>query len=387
MTACRVCRAMIGAPVFDAPAPALTSIMTLLDVPTRVFVCEGCGHAQCEDIPDIQDFYDRVYRISLAGDDHDQVFAVETDGRVIYRTDHQAGIALRLLDIPRGARVLDYGAAKSDTLRKIYAARPDIQPHVFDVSTDYAAAWQGWVPEAAQATYAVPAAWLGTFDVVTSYFVIEHVPDPVAFVRTIASLLRPGGSALLALPDVDANPGDMAVADHLNHFSEASLWRLLADAGLTVRTLDKAAFPGAFFVTATRTDDAAQDIPASLVAGAVARAQEICTFWKDAAASLDQQAASFAGCKAAIYGAGFYGSWIYSRIRDTVRLGAVLDRNPHLQGGTQFGVPVLPPERIPGDIDVLFVGLNPLKARDAIAMQPWLQRSGLAHVWISGSLT
>ena len=382
MTPCRVCRATIDAPAYQTPAPALTSINTLVDVPTRVYVCESCGHAQCDDIPEIQTFYDQVYRISLAGDDHDQVFAVETDGSVIYRTDRQADIALRLLDIPRGARVLDYGAAKSDTLRKIHALRPDIRPHVFDVSTDYAAAWQGWVPEAAQATYSVPAAWDGTFDVIMSYFVIEHVPDPVAFVRTIASLLRPGGSVLLALPDVDANPGDMAVADHLNHFSEASLWRVLADAGFTVHALDKAAFPGAFFVTATRTDDAAQNVPAPLVERAVTRAEEICRLWKDAAGSLDRQAAGFAGRKAAIYGAGFYGSWIYSRIRDTVRLAAVLDRNPHLQGGAQFGVPVLPPERIPDDIDVLFVGLNPLKARDAIAVQPWLHRPGLEHVWI-----
>ena len=90
MTGCRVCRAPIDGPAYEAPAPALTSITTLLDVPTRVFVCETCGHAQCDDIPEIQTFYDKVYRISLAGDDHDQVFAVNADGSVIYRTDHQA---------------------------------------------------------------------------------------------------------------------------------------------------------------------------------------------------------------------------------------------------------------------------------------------------------
>lgn len=379
MNACRICREPLPAPAYETPAPAITSIMTFLDVPTRVFVCEACGHAQCDDIPEIQTFYDKVYRISLAGDDCDQIFAVEPDGTVVYRTDHQAALALRLLELPQGAHVLDYGAAKADTLRKMHAARPDILPHVFDVSRDYVAAWQGWVPADAQATYDVPSSWTGRFEAVMSHFVIEHVPDPVAYVRAIADLLAPDGVVLLSMPDASANPGDIVVADHLSHFSEASLRRALAEAGLTPTTIDASSFPGAFFVVAERGASVHNAAPAANAAG---RAHELCAFWSTASAHLDAEAQRFSGCKAAIYGAGFYGSWIYSRVRDTVDLAAILDRNPHLQGSAQFGVPVLPPEQIPDDIDVLFVGLNPLKAREAIAAQPWLQRPGLAHVWI-----
>ncbi|WP_072393218.1 methyltransferase domain-containing protein [Hyphomicrobium sp. CS1GBMeth3] len=380
MKVCRVCREAISAPAYERPAPALTSISTLIDVPTRVFVCDCCGHAQCHDLPDIHAFYDRDYRISLASDDHDQVFAVHADGTIIYRTDHQAEIALGLLDLPEGARVLDYGAAKSDTLRKVHAARPDIQPHVFEVSSDYVAAWQGWIPDAAQAVYSVPASWHGRFDAVMSHFVIEHVPDPVGFIRSISELLRLGGTLLLSLPDVSANPGDMTVADHLNHFSEASLRRALVAGGFLPTTIDSASFPGAFFAVAIRTDE--PPAGGAHAHEAVERAHQICAFWRQAAANLDEQGARFAGRKAAIYGAGFYGSWIYSRVSTRVAPAAFLDRNPHLQGGSHFGVPVLPPERIPDDIEVLFIGLNPLKAKDVIAVQPWLNRAGLHHVWI-----
>lgn len=380
MTVCRVCGETIAAPAYDAPAPALTSIMTLLDVPTRVFVCDGCGHAQCDDIPDIQAFYDTTYQISLSSADHDQVFAVAPDGTVLFRTDHQTDIALRLLDLPQGARVLDYGAAKADTLRKMMGRRADIAPHVFDVSADYAEAWRAWVPEEAQATYTVPEAWRGAFDAVMSHFVIEHVPNPVCFLSDIAALLKPDGQALLSLPDVAANPGDMVVADHLNHFCEASLSRALSRAGLELVTLDRTSFPGAFFAIAKPASgtvcdswDAKDD---------AARAREICASWERAAEHLDQAAKDHAGSRCTIYGAGFYGSWIMSRVGTILDISAFLDRNPHLVGGEHFGKPVMKPEDIPADIEVLFVGLNPLKARDAIAVQPWLNRAGLQHVWL-----
>lgn len=380
MTACRVCGETIPTPAYDAPAPALTSIMTLLDVPTRVFVCDGCGHAQCDDIPDIQAFYDTTYRISLSSADHDQVFSVAPDGAVLFRTDHQTDIALKLLDLPQEARVLDYGAAKADTLRKMVERRADIAPHVFDVSADYRTAWLGWVPEEAQATYTVPKAWLGQFDVVMSHFVIEHVPDPVGFLSDIAALLKSDGQALLSLPDVAANPGDMVVADHLNHFSETSLERALARAGLKLVALDRASFSGAFFVVAKCASPPA--IAPGSAKNDAARAREICTSWELATERLDQVAKDNAGKTCAIYGAGFYGSWIMSRVGTMLDVSAFLDRNPHLVGGEHFGKPVLKPEDIPADVEVLFIGLNPLKAREAIAAQPRLNRAGLQHVWL-----
>ena len=177
MTTCRVCASPIGEVAYEASAPALTSMMAFIDIPTLVFVCDDCGHAQCADLPDIETFYDTTYRISLESDDHDQIFAVAADGSPIYRTDHQAAIGLRLMDLPQGAAILDYGAGKATTLRKMCAARPDLKPHVFDVSRDYMPAWTGWVTPENQSTYSVPEAWSGRFQAIISHFVIEHVAD------------------------------------------------------------------------------------------------------------------------------------------------------------------------------------------------------------------
>ena len=383
MTACRVCGGEIAALAYETPAPALTSIMTLIDVPTRVYVCDGCGHAQCDEIPDIETFYDTGYRISLSSEGHDQIFAVKPDGTVIFRTDHQAEIARNLLDLPQGARLLDYGAAKADTLRKIIAARPDIEPHVFDVSTDYASAWNGWIAPDAQAAYEVPETWNGRFDAAMSHFVIEHVADPVGFIRGIHKLLKPRGTLLLSMPDVSANPGDMTVADHVNHFSEASLRRALAAGGFEVSMIDVTSFPGAFFAVAVRSETPARpEQDAILVRQAVERGLEICDFWRTSAANLEKRAATFRGRKVAIYGAGFYGGWIFSRIGNDVELTAFLDQNPGLQNTEHFGYPVSAPTAIAEDAEALFIGLNPLKARAAIASMPYLHRPGLELLWL-----
>jgi SAM-dependent methyltransferase len=385
MTSCRVCRSSISGASYEASAPALTSMMSFIDVPTRVFVCGECGHAQCDDLPDIETFYDTTYRISLESQDHDQIFAVSAEGTPIYRTDHQAAIGLRLLDSVSGGAILDYGAGKADTLRKMCLARPDLHPHVFDVSRDYAASWSGWVKPEDQASYTVPDTWVGRFQAIISHFVIEHVADPVAFLKTLHTLLAPGGRLLLSMPDVAANPGDMTVADHLNHFSRASLQRALALSGFTLEKVDSDAFPGAFFIVAARSAqpvtiaDNGQD-----VAEAVSTAKDICRFWERATVHLDDAAKRFSGKRAAVYGSGFYGSWICSRIEADVDFQLFLDQNPKLQGAVHFNRPILAPSKLDDDVDVVFIGLNPLKARAAIAGQPALNRAGLDLVWIDG---
>lgn len=386
MKNCRVCGNGLGPAVYEAPAPALTSIFTAIDIPTAVHLCGTCGHAQGPDLPDIQAFYDTQYRISLESDDHDQIFATGADGTPIYRTDHQTAISLDLLGLQQDALVLDFGAAKAGTLRKITARRPDVVPHVFDVSSDYRDAWQGWVLPENQATYQVPPTWQGKFDAVMSHFVIEHVADPVAFLKTIRQLLKPEGLLLLSLPDVSGNPGDMAVVDHLNHFSQASLSYAFNKAGFNPVKLDTTSFPGACFAVATpAVIDDVEDVPdATAVAQAVAQGISICEFWQDATRRIDAAAKRYAGKRCAIYGAGFYGSWIHGHVKGALDIAAFLDQNPNLQGTTHFGHDVIAPADLPEDIEVVFMGLNPLKARAVAAQVPALSRQGLDLVWLGG---
>jgi 2-polyprenyl-3-methyl-5-hydroxy-6-metoxy-1,4-benzoquinol methylase len=83
----------------------------------------------------------------------------------------------------------------------------------------------------------------GAYDLVTMWDVIEHVPDPMAYVRKAASLVRPGGVFALATPDVDSVPARLTGArwvgyklseEHVYYFSTKMLARMLDEAGFEV---------------------------------------------------------------------------------------------------------------------------------------------------------
>jgi SAM-dependent methyltransferase len=347
--------------VYRAPAPAITSLSTRLDAETVCHVCSSCGHAQSPDLPDLKRFYDNEYKISLASDDHDQLYEFQ-NGQPVYRTAKQAELVLEFAKLPQGARVLDYGAAKAATLRSVMAQRPDLAPYVFDVSEDYRAHWSDWVPADAQATYRAPETWNGRLDLVTAHFVLEHVAAPAEVFADIARLLAPGGLAFVTVPDVLSNPGDLLVVDHVNHFTPPSVRRALAGAGMIAERIVQNAFRGAFVILARRgqSEDTTEDVAATVQA-----LRDVAAFWRGVRDRILAAAARHGDRPAAIYGAGFYGALVAATLGDRQRLVGHLDRNLHVQAASSVK-PVFDPLDAPSEIEVVYAGLNPTIARGVL---------------------
>ncbi|WP_180956060.1 class I SAM-dependent methyltransferase [Monaibacterium marinum] len=308
----------------------------------------------------MQAFYDTDYKISLQSDGHDQLYELTDDGPV-FRTQHQARLVLDG-DVPQGGRVLDFGSGKAATLQAIMAQRPDLSPHVFDVSRDYVEHWRGWISEKSQASYDLPASWDGTMDLVTAHFVLEHVADPVAVLRDMARMLKLGGEAFFLVPDPEANSGDLLVVDHINHFTRPALERLVSLSGLEVRSIESGGFRGAWTVRAVRSAPA--DLANASGAQAAASIGALTDLWAGILDAMTAAAPDLAGQRYAIYGAGFYGTLALSRMQEQPV--CFIDSNPHLAGGTHLGIPVVMPGSQPSDLTQIVVALNPAIAKEAM---------------------
>ena len=80
-----------------------------------------------------------------------------------------------------------------------------------------------------------------SFDVVHMSHLIEHVPEPGAFLNEVARVTKPGGYLILVTPDVAGFQSKLfgkqwrsAIADHLHLFSYRVLRLLLEETGFEV---------------------------------------------------------------------------------------------------------------------------------------------------------
>jgi SAM-dependent methyltransferase len=83
------------------------------------------------------------------------------------------------------------------------------------------------------------------FDAAVLLDVLEHVPDPLPFLRALHARLRPGGRLLIMTPNLaswlarvsGARWVSLKVPEHVLYYTPQSLRRVLANAGFAVRTL------------------------------------------------------------------------------------------------------------------------------------------------------
>ncbi len=225
---CRVCAA--------PTSPAGSKRGRLTDRPFALRRCARCGYAFVAD-PD-EDYarlYDeRYYRGEGADPFVDYLFELERPQETIRRWEWQglAEVVRALVPVGAKTRWLDYGCGNGGLVR-----------HLNATGACAAAGFEtGWI--AARARVAgIPLLGadelerLGaSFDVVTAIEVIEHAVEPLALLRSIRRLLRPGGLLFLTTGNA-ANHRDLTswgyvIPDiHVSFFEPATLERALTMTG------------------------------------------------------------------------------------------------------------------------------------------------------------
>lgn len=364
---------------------SLTSLCQVHPGATLVYVCGRCGHCQSDVMNDVEAYYDAEYDILVDSEEEDQIYEV-VDGTPVYRTEHQVRTLLQKLPMNGAVDLLDYGCAKSSTIRTLCATSPAVTPHLFDVSARYIPFWEKFASSDHWAVNTPRPEWESHFDVVTSFFSLEHIPSPARSLAEIARLLKPGGSFYCIVPNVASNIADLIVVDHCNHFTAPSLAYLIEDAGLELREIDAHAHRGAFVLVASKPDGTARAPESDAMAQVpvvLAELAEIADFWQRAADRVREfEAALPIGEPIAVYGAGFYGAFIAANLAQPARIACFVDQNPFLQGRLLDGKPILAPADLPASIRAMLVGLNPAHARRIIDDIPTLRARQLDYFFL-----
>lgn len=379
---CNVCYAQLSEPLYEASSnQALTSLCELRPGRVRVWLCPSCGHLRGEALPDTRNYYESDYRILLDHDDEDQIYEVQAE-RIVYRTDHQVATLLSKLDLPAGARLLDYGCAKAATPRRLLALRPDLQVHLFDVSAMYTRYWQQFLSQERWAIHDTPANWQGRFNVVTSFFALEHIPEPADTLRRIAALLAEDGVFYGVVPDTFGNVADFVVIDHINHFTDVSLYTLLQKSGFADICIDADAHRGALVFTARKIGPRSKR---PNLAASLSRSGKLADYWVGLDSQIVATEATHLGLPSAIYGSGFYGAYIASVLQKLDQVLCFLDASPYQQGKSLFGRPILSPADLPEQVKLLYIGLNPRIARSVVSEMTWLHGRDLKLIFLDES--
>ncbi len=201
--------------------------------------CGRCGLLYLNPRPldaSIVSFYDESY---FTNNGHGSAYKdyVSMQGVALKHREHPGFLALHVIEryvAPRGKRLLDIGCAGGHLLH--VARRRGFIVMGVDISP-YAAAQ-------AKRSFGVDvfAGSLGqadfegaSFDVVTALEVIEHLIDPVEWLREIHRILKPGGLVLLSTPNGGCAGkfgerwrGFTTSFEHLTFFDESTLNKALA---------------------------------------------------------------------------------------------------------------------------------------------------------------
>jgi 2-polyprenyl-3-methyl-5-hydroxy-6-metoxy-1,4-benzoquinol methylase len=352
---------------------------TTLQGATVVNYCSECGHVQTDPLIDLKAYYEETYEVGRLNENDDQLYTMDGE-KPIYRAEHQARVACQKLAMTEGVRVLDYGCGKSLTMMRICKIMPSLQPFLYDVSDKYLPIWSTFTRPEHCFVRQIPDSAKESFDVVTSFYALEHISGLQESLQSIRDCLKPGGVFYFIVPNVLVNLADFIVADHVNHFLPSSLQAMLKVNGFECIEVDESVHFAAYVVTARKAAGVITTAAFSLTSALQGshdypvdesekdKLYDISEFWTSQQERLTTRLDSLpVDSSVAIYGAGFYGTYLRGLLEASGRTPAIIvDQNPFLQGTRVAGVPVVSPHELPEFIDTLLVGLNPQSAKQII---------------------
>jgi len=299
-------------------------------------------------------------------------------------------VLVNTLNINSETKLLDFGCGKSLTMHNVCSDVNGFKPYLYDVSGKYMPIWLEITTRDRCAVANTPSEWENSFDVVTSFYALEHIVELEQVCNRVWELLKENGIFYFIIPNILANPADFIVADHVNHFSSSSISAIMQRTGFEMRHIDTASHDGAIICVVIKSLKTDKDLTATDQVANPKEDQfnlevrELAKFWKLQEGRLEDLINKIHKTeKIAIYGAGFYGVFLANLMLQCGReVSQFIDINPYLQGTRMLGADIIAPDFLPSDVMHVLVGLNPIKARKIISEVECFKERNISFVFI-----
>lgn len=343
-----------------ASIPRVTSDCKPWPAGGKMAVCHGCGAIQ--KIPDAE-WYDDIHRIYGSYQIYDLSAGAE---QLIFNSAGEAAPRSRLLVefirsnvslAPKG-KLIDLGCGNGAALESFSKALPGWQLYGSELS-EAAIPFLDSLPNFVRLFTQEPRDIEGTYDLVSMIHSLEHMPHPGKTLADTLRLLTDDGVFFVEIPDVEASPFDLVVADHLGHFSRATLRYLFERNGFSVQVVRNDLLPkeNTLLARRGRVEPKLPD-PAE---GIVLAKRNLA--WLQMVIDRARQAAS-RSVQFGIFGTSVSGTWLFGALRDEISF--FVDEDNTRIGQKLEGRPIISPSEVPKGADV-FVPLIPSVAEKVLA--------------------
>jgi SAM-dependent methyltransferase len=356
---CLVCEGRLGEPI-EPPRElgGVTSDMKPWPRFGEIVVCARCGHVQKDLNEGWREQTERIYadyELNLLSGGTEKV--IFSQNGALTRSERVLGAVQEVASLPTQGRMLDIGCGNGATLRAFGRRLPWWRLSGFEVNArtrDEVLSLPGVEGFVAGELEAVE----GEFDCITLIHVLEHLPDPMAVLRWVRPHLAPGGLLVVQIPDIAANPLDLAVFDHSSHFDPPRLSAFMTALGFdTIEIGGHVAkeITGVFRDSSRETTAVDRSEDAAEVEARVRADIGWLASTLEAALDLAQEA------PLGVFGTAVAGTWLAGRLGE--RVSFFVDEDPQRIGKRHIGLPVLAPAEVPPGSSV-FIASTPRLAEE-----------------------
>jgi 2-polyprenyl-3-methyl-5-hydroxy-6-metoxy-1,4-benzoquinol methylase len=365
--ACRLCNGSTLEEISEfRTLPRITSDCLVFRAGGRLLICHHCGAAQS---PADEQWFDEIHEIYRNYNAYHQSGGIEqrvldpATGMLRLRSEVVLDHLLAVPGIPRSGRVVDIGCGRGGTLEafskrggwRLYGLELD------DKNLQFLTAIDGF-----DTLYTgTPADLPGQFDLVTMVHALEHFPEPIEVLRALSNKLAPDGRLFVEVPNAEANPFDYLIADHMMHFTPASLAALADRAGFAIDCLATTWVTKELSLTARPTTNPAR-VPEHQPTSEVANRPHAQIRWLGCLVEASREA-SKKSSNFGLFGTSIAATWLCGALGDAVSF--FVEEDPTRVGRLYMERPVLSPVQVrPGS--VVFMALIPQIA-DQVARRFW----------------